>query len=479
MWYDSRNGECRGSVVHLTPGTSYDLQFSLPGQAPARQLRTTTWPASYPIARTVTLPPGTSSQTLTITQGGSPTGYVLYTTDPTTRSTIDVANGKANNVQVNASYVIVRGLTLKGAQSHAVLISPSVHDVVIEDNDISGWGRSRGTSKFGYTLGANLDSGVFANCGSSLGSLQRVIVQRNRIHDPRYGANSWAEGHPAGPQGIAFVECGGNHVFRYNEFYSTSGHYFNDAIGGGENFSSRGFPNADTDIYGNRISHTWDDAIEAEGANRNVRIWGNYMDRVAIGIATTTTAAGPVYIFRNVDNRHQTYEGQSTDTARDGFGKSGTDSASGFGPGRRYFFHNTMLQAVGSGVSYPLGAGAAIFGASSGALLSNTVSRNNILDIWKNWWALSYNIGTGNDFDYDLYNGVANIPEAHGIPGKATYAAGNGWTNEAGGMYQLAPGSLGFDKGVRIPNFNDSFTGVAPDVGAHEAGTPAMVFGVK
>src|SRR6266850_5123046 len=23
MWYDARNGECRGSLVHLAPGTSY------------------------------------------------------------------------------------------------------------------------------------------------------------------------------------------------------------------------------------------------------------------------------------------------------------------------------------------------------------------------------------------------------------------------------------------------------------------------
>jgi hypothetical protein len=34
------------------------------------------------------------------------------------------------------------------------------------------------------------------------------------------------------------------------------------------------------------MSHGWDDGIEAEGANENVRIWGNYIDKTAIGIAT-------------------------------------------------------------------------------------------------------------------------------------------------------------------------------------------------
>ena len=40
-------------------------------------------------------------------------------------------------------------------------------------------------------------------------------------------------------------------------------------------------------------------------------------------------------------------------------------------------------------------------------------------------------------------------------------------------------GNPGFDAGARISNFNDGFTGKGPDVGAHEAGTPVMEFGVK
>jgi len=53
---------------------------------------------------------------------------------------LDAANASPYNVSVNASYVIVRGLTLK---QDAIRISPTVKDVVIEDNDISGWGRAR------------------------------------------------------------------------------------------------------------------------------------------------------------------------------------------------------------------------------------------------------------------------------------------------------------------------------------------------
>ena len=46
-----------------------------------------------------------------------------------------------------------------------------------------------------------------------------------------------------------------------------------DGIGGSSNYSFKGSPNRDSDIYGNLISNCWDDAIESEGANMNVRIW--------------------------------------------------------------------------------------------------------------------------------------------------------------------------------------------------------------
>src|SRR5205085_11805478 len=35
MWYDPANGECRGRLVLLDPGTSYDIQLGVPGP-PAR-----------------------------------------------------------------------------------------------------------------------------------------------------------------------------------------------------------------------------------------------------------------------------------------------------------------------------------------------------------------------------------------------------------------------------------------------------------
>ncbi|HET7729058.1 MAG TPA: hypothetical protein VFK48_03400 [Usitatibacter sp.] len=465
MWFDARDNECRGSLVQLQPNTYYQVEMGPAGGAMTNGVVFKTWSNSLPVAKTIVVNNG--SGTLNITEGGSAsTGYVVYEGNG---ATLDAGNAAQFNVSINASYVIVRGLTLRGAQQDAIRISPNVKDVVIEDNDISGWGRTRDGK-----WGADMDSGIRAVCSQP--TLERVTIQRNKIHDPRYSANSWTDGHPAGPQGVTISYCGGNHVIRHNEMYSTNGNYFNDVIGGEDNFTKSGFPNADTDIYGNKLSHGWDDGIEAEGGNENVRIWGNYIDRTAIGIATTVASIGPMYVFRNVYNRSQMYANRALDQDdRQPFFKSGTDSSLGYG--RRYFFHNTMLQAVQSGLAYTLGGGFGMGGTGSTQLINNTFSKNNIYHLWKPGKGAFYQFGTGNEFANDMYNGTAgDASVSNGISAAPTYAAGNGWQSEAGGQYQLAAGTAGYGQGVRIPNFNDGAS--APDVGAHQSGTPAMKFGI-
>jgi hypothetical protein len=107
------------------------------------------------------------------------------------------------------------------------------------------------------------------------------------------------------------------------------------------------------------------------------------------------------------------------------------------------------------------------------------VTRNNILHIWKAWWsAIDDGGGSGNDLDFDLFNG--NIvayrgAEPHGIVGTPIYAPGNGWQNWAGGMYQLDAMSPGYGTAQPLANFNDAFA--TPDMGAHQSGTVPMCFG--
>src|SRR5436853_5506869 len=256
LWFDSSANECRGSLVGLVPGTNYEAQLGVGGSW-TRGALFTTWSNVRPVAQTVTVPAG--SATYTISQGGSASGYVVYDGGG---ATLDAANASQFNISVNASYVVVRNFVLRGAQQDAIRISKDVHDVIIEDNDISGWGRTRDG-----TYGADMDSGVRAVCVNE--ELTRVTIQRNRIHDARYPTNSWTSGHPAGAQAITFSYCGGNNVYRWNDLDGGSNH-FNDCMGGEDNYSTNGFPYADSDVYGNKCQNSWDDGLELEGANRNV-----------------------------------------------------------------------------------------------------------------------------------------------------------------------------------------------------------------
>ena len=471
LWFDSASNECRGSIVHLSPGTAYEAEIS--NTASKRVVQFRTWPNRVPVASTVQVPSG--SATLVITAGGTKSGYVVYQGAP---GVLDAKNAATYNIYIDASYVVVRGFTLKGAARDAIRISPNVTDVIIEDNEITGWGRTRGDG-----LGVNLDSAIRADCSEAEAALTRVTIQRNEIHDPRYDTNSWSDGHPEGPQGITFDSCPGNHVIRHNEIFSTTGRYLNDGIGGSENFSTTGFPNHDSDIYGNEITHVWDDAIEAEGGNRNVRVWGNYMDRTSTGIASTITSVGPLYLFRNVWNRGRSLGKISPDgDDRKTMFKAG--SHPDFADGRRYIYHNTMLQAQGEGSQFTLGGSTGLSGTGEAQRMRNTVTRNNIWHTWRPYdnrvrsWDEVIHAGPDNDFGWDMYNGTEGASIRSAIIGTPTYAHGNGWKSEEGGWYQLAPGTPGHDQGARIPNFSDSSRGAAPAVGAPANGLGRMKFGI-
>jgi len=246
------------------------------------------------------------------------------------------------------------------------------HDIVIEGNEISGWG-GFGNLKKDAGL-ADSDGAIHCNYYRETDDAKRpdrIIVQGNRIRDPRHGANPWQSAqhgrmHPYGPLGMMFDRCGRNHVIRYNEIGSSNGKRYKDGIGGADNFSAAGFPWADSDIYGNRIAEVYDDGIEAEGANRNVRIWNNHLKHVYVAIANATVATGPLYVWRNVAEgmaRMYQPEGYAKRDQRGPFIKAGSKRPEVNG-GRAYYFDNSAP-----------GAGAGI--ARSGGPAYNFVARNN------------------------------------------------------------------------------------------------------
>ena len=527
LWYDSRTGigfqprpvEARGSIVHCDPDTDYVVQFGMPQSDGSStwiaELTAHTWSETFPIG--TTLSPWNGTQTATTTsnylgskssstrhhvllmnQSGSASGYTLYDLTGRTAQTDNQSNDFP--VVVSGSYMILRGLKTIGGED-GILIDPGSNHIVIEDCEITAYGRDNGTSLQGGLTG---EQGVQEDSGikfpdSSYGSIldtKQIVVQRNKIHNPAYGSNSWDTGHPLGPAPITMYPTGGDNVFRYNEAYSTldgtldgtpdTSHFHEDGfVMGGNNDEGIG---PDTDIYKNIVMHYFDDGLETDGDGTNDRVWNNYFDYGgATMISTTSTNLGPVYLWRNVYNRSRMWYSDPWGNEHDRVAafKSGGFSNTENG-GRRYIYHNTFLQPPYASENAPgpnpLGAGQGAGGASNFAMI-NTVSRNNVYEIWKPTWDVFAQTDSSDDLDYDLSNG--NMSEAHAESGAAQYQSGNGWVgtypgrNNYHGKYRLMPGTPGYDDGVPIPNFNDGYQGKGPDRGAAEDGAPDLTFGTS
>src|SRR3954470_13613077 len=100
----------RGSIVHLQPATTYEVELTLAGTSTSTRLTARTWSESFPVGEVVRVPGG--DQPLIVTEGGKPDAWRVY---DGTGATIDVQHRQNSCITVNASYVIVRNFVLKGA----------------------------------------------------------------------------------------------------------------------------------------------------------------------------------------------------------------------------------------------------------------------------------------------------------------------------------------------------------------------------
>jgi len=452
----------RGSVVSLSPNTTYEAELTLEGTSTKSYVTFSTWNENIPEGDIVNV--GSRTTRYTITQGGSPTAYRVYDGNG---ATIDVNKNDTYNMIVDASYVIVRNFKMTGSKTYGIRVMDGNSNVVIEDNEFTDWGS------------LNPDTGYADNHDDAIllydPNISKVVIQRNVMHHPTYDSNAWDEaGHPAGAQCIGIRDnLAGNHVIRYNECYSDKDHKFNDGFGYGTNASFTGFPGADTDIYGNYVANCWDDCLEIEGGGRNVRVWNNYTEDAFVSIANAAVSIGPLYVFRNVSGYAD--RGIDTDDGGSYWLKAGTATDASWMRGLTYLFHNTILQPDGKGHG---GAGTA---GTADRLFKHVVSRNNIYHV---------NSGTENclsdndqgdlDLDYDLCS--AKFPPnygTNGILGTPTYQNANFDRAILTGNFVLSNSSKGYEDGQILFNFSDGFSGTRPDIGAHQNSWPAFKYGIN
>ena len=475
----------RGSIVLLEPNTKYEVKLCYTtngGECQTLPIKTiTTWNEDFPVAETI--PVSSREDLMKKLKSGSSAGYVVFDGGGSLIKGTD--KGSVLDIE-GMQYVILQNMKFTKSNDHGIRISES-KNIVVQNCEIYKWGREGAfcdTERFGYVGGGTL-GGIFVRKSS------RIVVQRNIIRDPTGTSCYWGSldgkvlkkgesDHPAGPRGIALAIVSES-VFRYNEIYAVDkNHYFSDIFNGETSITGGEGVESDIDVYGNEFSNGWDDGIEIEGKNKNIRVWNNVIHNVYQGVASdrndSRTYYGPVYIWRNV----------ITNLAKNPTDKEGRYA--GFkldnqkGKGGIYLFNNTV-SGLGGKYKKPSST------ISNGPQY-NLMAKNNIFEVNS---SRSYKDDTKKEGKYvGLITGELDYNAfSHG---KSDYMVKKKWEKHSqfGVSFKYKKGEREWDyyaqnngnskaqnAGTRIPNFIETPDGKAPDLGAAQKDVWSMCVGIN
>jgi hypothetical protein len=237
-----------------------------------------------------------------------------------------------------------------------------------------------------------------------------------------------------------------------------------------------------SDIHNNDIDVCTDDGIEIDYSDTNMRVYRNRITNCFAGVSAQPVHGGPAYVFRNLFlNLQYSPFKLHNDTAG------------------VLLFHNT---SVTSNFAFSISPGT--------ETVSDVVSRNNLFVGGRAPALRSTGRMIRCDFDNDgygwpggpfaLWNGNLYPSTSAARASGLLYAVRGAWvmgprltfagqlTTPSGYERRLDPStndprlarnSAALDRGVPLPNFNDRFTGAAPDLGCCELGEKLPHFGPR
>lgn len=435
--YFQEDNMYRGSIVNLEEGSSYELELADGAGKVLARTDFTTWRSDVPVARTVMLDDSNFNGHLTITDAGSPDGWIRYTA----REGFVLRNNRQGSL-INlrkAKYVILEGLTLRGGLKDAIAVE-KCEQVRIINCDIAGWGRI-GTQRFDLDGKFYTDTGEAINwdTGIRISRSLGTVVERCYIHDPISTANSWYCSHPAGPQAVG-IDKPQSTVLRYNDFVGSDLHRWNDAVEGAGNFDVDGGFNRDADIYGDFHCFANDDAIEIDGGQTNVRVFRNKFEGGLCGVSIQGCMSSPSYVFQNLLVNMGDERGIGGQTIK--------TSSYANGPSAVSFIFNNTCYGDSSDLNVP------------GNL--RIVARNNI---FAGKSAIRGRARSPHsESDYNLLSTEDTVAEPHGILGAPNF------TDPAAGLFEPLATSRAIGQGTIIDNFAPASDG-GIDMGAIPSGS--------
>ncbi len=290
------------------------------------------------------------------------------------------------------------------------------------------------------------------------------LIEGNRIWGTAVPDWPWAichHDHDCSSNGVYVTAAGEGNVVRRNH---VSGTYNGIYLGGWvEDYPEEWA--LENDVYENLLEYIKDDAIEPECQAINLRIFGNEMRNLFVGISLAPIETGPTWVLYNVIHHPRGH-----DMGKGQWVKISTTPTGAIPMGQVRIYHNTTYyddeghngwSSVGSG---------------------NTHFINNVVFctryVFENTRSAPY--PAGNVWDYNnfyttdpaIYIKWENVRldaagfralgfQQHGLNVQPRFR------DPAAGDFRLAD-DPGIDQGLYIPGINDGYAGAAPDMGAFE-----------
>ena len=295
----------------------------------------------------------------------------------------------------------------------------------------------------------------------------RGRLEDNEIWDTSINRWAWHDTNAshADNHGIFFTGASPRgYIVRRNRIHGT----FDAVAPCGESPPSGGVT-TETDVYDNQFFDLADDGVEAERYCANLRIWGNRITAVMMGISAAPAGPGPMWIVRNVAYRFGAARGREVWLASalkiNTFDKQPT--------GPLLVYHNTFVTDVPEVDAVALlEPGEVAFVRARNNVFSGT--RHAMFKVNPTPWDGDANAlhttSTGPLVEW-LGTPYANIQDFRSATRQelAGVSAAPQLVDPAHGDFTPRAGSPLIDRGVAISGINERFAGRGPDIGAIES----------